>query len=116
MNEVAPVSVYAKVVVFEAAALLGFVFGIVLVVLAEFAKSVSELAPLFVGTVPIFHVLFAELGLEFIVLGIDRVFFAILGGVGVALLVGPFFPALVGLGRLQLSSQHCGDIYLVQVK
>ena len=61
MDEVASVSVDTKQLVFKTAALLCFVFRVVLIVLTQLVKSVSEFASFFVGTVAIFHKLFAEL-------------------------------------------------------
>lgn len=104
MDEVAAVAVNAEVVVFETAAFLGLVFRVVLVVLAEFAEPVCKFAPLLVGTVPVLHVLFAELGLKLGILAINGSFLVILGGVGVALLVGPLLSSLLAVGGLQLSS------------
>jgi len=100
VDEVTSVSVYAEVVVFEASTFFGFVFGVILVVLPKLAESVGKLAPLFVGTIPIFHIFFAELGLQLGVLAINGSFLIILGGVGGTFLIGPFLSAQFGLGRL----------------
>ena len=59
MNEVASISVYAKVVVFKATTLFCFVFGVDLLIFAKFMRSVSELALLFIGTEAIFKIFFA---------------------------------------------------------
>jgi len=100
VDEVTSVTVYAEVVVFEASAFFCFVFGVILVVLPQLAESVSKLAPLFVGTIPVFHVFFTELGLQLGVLAINGSFLIILGGVGGTFLIGPFLSAQLGLGRL----------------
>jgi hypothetical protein len=63
VDEVAAVAVDAKLLVFEAAALLGLILGVELVVSAQLLRAVGELAPLLVGTVPVLHESLAQLRL-----------------------------------------------------
>lgn len=72
MNEVASVSVNTVMVVFKTTTFLCFILGVVLIVFTELIKSMSELAPFFVRTIPMIHVLFAELRLLFVKLGFSR--------------------------------------------
>jgi len=64
--EVASVPVDTVVVVSETAAFLGLILGVVFVVLPELIEPVGELASFVIGTVPIIHVFFAELGFLFV--------------------------------------------------
>ena len=72
MDEVAPVTVNAEVVVFKTSTFLCLVLGVVLVVLTQLVQSMGELASLLVRTVTILHKLLAELRFELASLGIHR--------------------------------------------
>lgn len=62
MDKVATISINAKMIVFKTATLLCLVLRVIVVVLSQLYQSMSKLASLFVGTVAIFHKLFAQLG------------------------------------------------------
>ena len=95
VDEIAPIPVDAELIVFEATAFFCFVFGVDLVVFSELLQSMGKFASFLVWTVPLLHKLFAELRLEFVWFGINWFLEIILGGVGVALFVGP---GVLGLG------------------
>lgn len=74
MDEVAPVSVDAVVIVFETSAFFGFVFGVVFVVFSELVKAMGEFASFVVGAEAIVHILFAKLGLFLVCLAFSVAF------------------------------------------
>lgn len=63
MDEVAAIPVDAEMIVLETSTFLGLIFGVELVVLAQFLGSVGEFAPSLIGTVSVLHESLAELGL-----------------------------------------------------
>lgn len=89
VDEIAAVSVHAELVVFEAAALLGLVFVVLLVVPPQLLRPVCEFASLLVRTISVLHEPLAQLRLFLAGSALHGLVSRFIGGVVGRGLVGP---------------------------
>ena len=61
VDEIAPFSVDAEVIVFETTTFFSFVFGVDLIVFSELGESMGKFAFFIVGTISMLHEFFAKL-------------------------------------------------------